>query len=127
MYRHSIKYYQHIIFGFLLVLSVISCDSQTSVTTLKRPATVPSNAIWVGGIDGGVYVLIAKQANRDKQIYNGNIYFENGEQWYSGKMKLIPEYSTFTDIRNKDNYSGWDGEVLYLTKGRSLKALEKID
>lgn len=126
MCRGLEKYGQDLVFAVLLLV-LASCDQQAPVANLQKPATVPDKAVWVGGVDGGVYVLVTKAATGDKQIYNGEIFYENGEQWYRGKMKLMPDHASFTDINNKNSYSGWDGEVLYLTNNRSLRALEKTD
>ena len=127
MNQHSVIHLRYIFLGILLVTGISSCDSQTSVTNRIKPAAVPDNAIWTGSADGGVYVVITRTSGHDKQIYSGTIYFENGEQWYKGKMRLMPNVAEFDDIQNKDSYSGWDGEILYLSNGRMLNAMKNTD
>ena len=121
------RYLYHSLLVVVILLTLVGCDSQYPATTLERPETVPVNAIWVGGMEGGVYVLLAKPADREKHIYTGTIFYENGEPWYRGEMALSPADASFTDIDREESYVGWDGETLYLSGERSLKALGKID
>ena len=79
MTKHPVRCFHRIVLSILVVLTVVSCDKQYSETTLKRPAAVPANALWVGSDDGGVYVLITKPVNSEQYVYDGTIYYDNGE------------------------------------------------
>jgi hypothetical protein len=69
---------------FLLHFYCISCGGARSAEPEKRPAAVPAEATWAGGVDGGSYVLCtvdqAKGVNRCEvwNDYNGDLV-ESGE------------------------------------------------
>jgi hypothetical protein len=104
-----------------------SCDynkPSRQADNKDRPLSVPATAMWLGGADGGVYILILKQVGAESDVYYGEVYYQNGELWYKGKLFLTPKVSPVLDYKNPDIYSGWDGDTLYLNDGRVLKALE---
>ena len=70
----------------LVLFFIFSCDLQyEAVPSPPKPESVPHNAFWVGGHEGGVYILISAQ--QDKKTYSGTIYFDtNGEIGYQGKF-----------------------------------------
>ena len=88
-----------------------------------RPSNIPANSLWVGGIDGGVFVLIAKSKKSEKDMYQGEIYYVSGDAAYKGPMKIFPAGSSF-EISEKGSYEGWDGDTLYLSNNRYLKVKE---
>lgn len=93
-------------------------------TTRVRPANVPKAAAWVGGPDGGAYVWLAP-APRDKHgVVRGKIFHENGDPWFEGAFRL-EQPSSRGDLTRLGAFEGWDGERLYLSDGRSLKALSE--
>lgn len=111
-------------FGVLLgsLLFLMSCDQgQMAEEEPARPASVPINALWVGGVDGGVYVVVRKLEGDGPNIYDAEIYHSVGEIDYKGKLSINSEENTEFDYTQKDSYSGWDGDTLYLRDGRQLK------
>ena len=85
----------------------------------------PNGSWWVGGVDGGVYIYIEDDKNTKDNIYLGTIYYDSDKSiWYRGKLKYSKN-STF-DYKNKNLYSGWDGERLFLKDNSYLTAIEKI-
>ena len=50
-----------LLFNFLLL--VVACSSQNSTPT--RPDSVPKKAMWIGGVDGGTWVLLKKKQQSD--------------------------------------------------------------
>ncbi len=117
--------------SFLLILMTaifFGCGKADSVNDLKdqkRPEGLPVEAAWVGGSDGGVYVLVTKSQN-EEGIYLAKVYYENGELWYSGRMALIPKSKKAFNSIDEKVLTGWDGETLFLTQGRMLKAIDPI-
>lgn len=85
----------------------------------------PGGSWWVGGVDGGVYVYIEDDDKLGDNIYQGTIYFDSDKSiWYKGKFQY--NKNTTIDYKNRDIYSGWDGEKLYLKDNSYLKAIEEI-
>ena len=109
----------------LFVLAASGCESQEPVVVEpSKPSNVPSEAIWVGGIDGGVFVLIRDSESSDDGIYFGEIYYVSGDVSYKGDLKIYPDNLLRIDFNNKESYQGWDGDTLYLREGRYLKIQE---
>jgi hypothetical protein len=53
-----------ILFLLLTLIFVSACDVQQSEPEIpNKPSEVPDKAFWVGGLDGGVFVLIEKNKN----------------------------------------------------------------
>jgi hypothetical protein len=116
---------------WILVLSfsmlLFACEAQdTSLEPPPRPDGVPKEALWVGGADGGVFLVLEKTA--EPQTFSAEIYFDqSGELWYKGRLKLEPGSSVDFDYKNAATFSAWDGDTLYLSDGRQLKAIDKTD
>jgi len=112
---------------FLVVLLFIltGCGEKTlDDSEPKRVATIPSEAIWVGGLDGGVFVTITKPIKADKNVYWGEVFYVSGDIAYKGRMDLYPKEGTGFDIKDKSSYQGWDGDTLYIINNQSLKIVE---
>jgi len=84
---------------------------------------IPAGAFFVGGADGGVYVTIKKENN--KNIYNAIIYSDGQKKIILFKGKLQLNTSKKIDYKNPKIYSAWDGDILYLTNGDYLKVYDK--
>jgi len=111
----------------LLIVTIFSgCDNSRNDNQIReRPQSVPKNAIWVGGDDGGVYLIIEKNKKDKLNIYRAIIYHSIGEVDYKGKLSINSKKNPFFDINNKELYSGWDGDTLYLQDGRELEIIQK--
>ena len=103
----------------LLGLSIVTYQGYS--TEPERHASVPKEAFWLGGTDGGVFVLINKNVKDPLPIYQGTIFYPQGEIWYQGPLIVEPHDQPNIDLKNRDIFTGWDGEALLLSDGRSLR------
>lgn len=111
-------------FAVLLVGVLSGC--QDSSANPERPANVPIGAFWVGGMEGGVFVELAKSQGDPPDLYRGAIYYErSGEIWFKGRFRLEPSGPARIDTNNHLLFDGWDGDALHLTDGRTLKAIRE--
>ncbi len=84
-----------------------------------RPASVPSTAIWAGGVDGGSFILLEPTKKADQ--YVAKIYDDSvGDVTFDGVLQLDQHTTAPLDVRSPKTFSFWDGDTLYLTDGRSL-------
>lgn len=90
----------------------------------SRPESLPAEAFFVGGADGGVYVQLNAARERAESIYTGTIFYADGQTWYEGAFRLEPAKANAIDTSNKTLFDAWDGEVLYLRDRRRLRALD---
>ena len=85
-----------------------------------RPQGVPSNAMWIGGPDGGVFAVIQFGATAGE--FHADIYADTtGATLFTGRLVLdwpVPP------IERPDDpllYDGWDGQAMLLRDGRRLQ------
>lgn len=107
-----------------LIIFIIYNSIHVIPDTPKHPSSIPQEAFWVGGIDGGVFIISQKRKNDGLGIYYAEIYFETGTLAYKGRLALMPKKEELIDYKNKTIYSGWDGDSLHLIDGRFLKAID---
>jgi hypothetical protein len=114
----------------ILCVILIGCEfikGSAAIKPPQKPPNVPKEAIWSGGVDGGVFILVQKDKNSPANIYFADIYYDStGEIWYKGRLSIDPLEKPDFDYRNKEVYSGWDGDTLYLKDGRILKAIDTV-
>lgn len=89
------------------------------VTRPEKPKSVSDHAFWVGGVDGGNFIVVTK--TKEKSLFFAEIYHDfTGELEYAGMLK----YSGSKEIENflgkASFYQGWDGENLHLANGESM-------
>jgi len=104
----------------LLLLAIGACSTEqyTAAQGLE-------GSWWLGGADGGVFVDIKDNNNRDDTIYYGTIYFDSDKTiWYQGPFKLVGDIKFQVD--NHEQYSGWDGERLHLQNSSYLEPVNPI-
>lgn len=107
----------------LLVFSLVACDSTDTYGPKIKPSNIPDTAFWVGGADGGAYIEI-KPNKEVRNKYYAKIYFDStGEIWYEGW--LIYSGKETLNINDKNIYSLWDGDTLYLVDNKFLTIEEK--
>jgi len=97
----------------------LACESEV-LRDPPRPSNVPADALWVGGLDGGVFVRVTKPAGAAAERYAAEIYGESGDVVYRGAMRMRPPGAAALEVSSREAYEGWDGEVLYLSGGRAL-------
>ncbi len=111
---------------FFIILSFSGCQQErTEIQIPPRPLSVPASSIWVGGIDGGVFVLVKKPEEYSETMYHGEIYYTSGDLSYKGPLKMLPSEDSTFNPQDTKSYEGWDGDTLYLTNGRRLLAVEE--
>ena len=116
----------HTLWLALFLPTLFSCgETRTDVPTMERPSSIPSNALWIGGIDGGVYILVRKMKEDPPFIYDAKIYFRNGDIDYQGKLSITPKKNPFFEFNDSRSYRGWDGDTLYLSQNRALIIVEQ--
>jgi hypothetical protein len=117
----------HAVSLLLLFLTVTACNIQVGDTTADappKPGNVPAQAVWSGGPDGGVFLLVSKTDGQAAGVYQGQIYHDRtGELEYDGKLKLNDNSRPEPDWSDASSYAGWDGSRLYLSDGRFLTAV----
>lgn len=102
-------------FLILALMLVAGCEVAVDPESPPRPVSVAEQAFWVGGHDGGVFVTVHKTGD----LYNAEIRHASGDLAYRGPMRLHPDGSVF-DPDARSDYTGWDGDHLYLRGDRYL-------
>ncbi|WP_324171794.1 hypothetical protein [Sulfurimonas sp.] len=112
----------------LLIISLFffGCDIQIGQfhdENATRHENIPKSAMWIGGLDGGVYIDIKKLPIDEKTIYRATVFYESGSIDYNGTLKinLLGKNFNYSDV---NAYSGWDGDTLYLRDGRFLQVVK---
>ena len=91
-----------------------------------QPPGVPIEAIWVGGADGGVFLILTSVKNRQGRFLARIWNYPSGTLEFDGPLQLHPSDNAAVLIRTDDRsqFLGWDGSTLYLRNGTSLKAVK---
>jgi hypothetical protein len=114
-----------ILFIVSILLFFSACDVPKSEPEApNKPTQVPSKAFWIGGLDGGVFVLVERNENLEANEYLGEIYYVSGDLAYKGKLNILPKDSAVIDYMNPGIYQGWDGDTLYVVGNKQLKVQE---
>ncbi|OMH27150.1 hypothetical protein [Motiliproteus sp. MSK22-1] len=109
----------------VVIFGLISCqESETELSDPPAPNSVPSGSVWVGGLDGGVFVFITKPSEYPKHLYEGEIHYVSGDLSYKGKLEIFPKEQPNIDFNVKSSFEGWDGDTLYLINDFYLKIYE---
>ena len=83
---------------------------------------MPSQAFWLGGSDGGVFVRLSATGAGRQRVYAARVYEADGSIWYRGPVVLEPAGSEPVDVARIDQFTAWDGTRLLLKDGRALVA-----
>jgi hypothetical protein len=104
--------------GLLIALTGLvflsECWAQVP-TTPPKPKNVPVASIWVGGLDGGAFVLVTHCAKCSRGIYRAEIHGQSGWLWYKGLLKINRLDGPDFDLSSKMSYDSWDGTRLFYT------------
>ncbi|MGF1461706.1 MAG: hypothetical protein ACFB2Z_00790 [Maricaulaceae bacterium] len=107
-------------FGWVLLAAALGLSACDPPIPDVRPAHVPEDAIWVGGPDGGVYVLIRRIETDPAMLYRGCIFYEYLPQpAFAGAMRL----EGLAALPPPEAWGGWNGRKLHLPEGAALVAL----
>jgi hypothetical protein len=114
---------------YCCIFILAACTAQEQMPqTPQRPESVPSDAMWIGGIDGGAWVLLKKNESDPAYIYYGEIYGDQaGDRWYIGKLEVVPHTQPVVPLHNPEVLGVWDGDNLLLKDGRKMRAIETFD
>lgn len=80
----KMKFILIVLFSLLLV----ACEAQkTTIEAPPHPNGVPKEAMWIGGTDGGVFVVMHKAI--EANTYLSEVFFDqSGDVWYKGRLLL---------------------------------------
>ena len=108
-------------FAFAVVLSCLAaCQPQSASGQPPRPAGVPEEAIWVGGTDGGVFVLVVGDGDA---AYRGCIFFDRIPLLhYNGLFVKSTPGPVAGPLDDPATFDAWDGARLYLAEDGWLRA-----
>ena len=104
----------------LIFLLMLGCSVEHEVVEPKKPSQVPESALWVGGMDGGVFIKVKEKSNK----YIGEVYYISGDIAYKGELEIHPKGSTPPNLEAKESFTGWDGDIIYLSNDSYLKINE---
>lgn len=115
-----------------MVAAAVALSPSTSVTA-GGEAPQPSEPLqtsaqqtreaWVGGADGGVWVLLRRTGDR---TFFGCIIHDDGRTvWYRGGFRLDEPSRTATSL-NALSFAGWDGSRLLLAGGGHLDPVDPV-
>lgn len=106
---------------FVLALAAASACVTTTIEPPPRPSGVPAEAIWVGGADGGVFVVVTASGAGPEGTYVVKAYADaTGETVFDGHMRLDPPGGDAPYMKDPKTFTGWDGDHMHLRDGRSL-------
>lgn len=94
---------------FLLVAALILLLKYSPITPPPRPDSVPVEAEWHGGPDGGAWIVV-EQTDSSNMFY-ARIFFDHGVIWDEGYYEL-PNDVHFNDL--DDCIVGFDGTNINL-------------
>jgi len=115
--HYLVKNWLLLMLAIILVLVSLELSAEPA-----RPARLPKEAFWLGGSDGGVFVLLKRKDDHGLSSYTGTIYHPYGAVWYKGSFILSPAGSNSIDPARQGQFVGWDGTQILLEDGRSLVA-----
>lgn len=119
-----------LVYSFLFSLISYGCmeNLNSNAKQPKKPPNVPKEAVWSGGVDGGVFIYIRKEENSPPNIYVAKIFYDStGDIWYEGRLSVEPPEDPIFDYKSDKVFSGWDGDTLYLRDGRKLTAIDPVE
>jgi hypothetical protein len=107
--------------AIVLMLSLWGCNQAAPLRPKTRPVGIPSDAVWVGGADGGAYVRCTIDSARNVNPCSvWNDY--TGDLIESGDYRLRTEDRAATDAELNISFPDFGG-LIYLQKGLVLKRL----
>jgi len=107
--------------SFVLISCGWGCNQATRLKPKTRPLRVPSDALWVGGADGGAYVRCTSDSARDVNPCSvWNDY--TGDLIESGDYRLRKEGRAATEAELVISFPDFGG-LIYLKNGLVLKRL----
>jgi len=112
-----------------IVLGLVACQN----TPPARPAGVPTDAVWAGGVDGGNWLRCRWEGKEPAAFFWCEIYSDfSGDVVARGTYVLAErtdagQWKTLSSLQPALDYEGFDGVVIYLGGARSLVPDGDID
>lgn len=106
---------------FSLLLTFAGCTVEQA-----EEAIGPNGSWWLGGADGGVYILVRDDAIPNDDRYEGSIYYGHDQSIaYQGAFKLVSGPVGFSPS-DRTVYEFWDGERLHVVGEGYLEPTEEV-
>ncbi len=105
-------------YAVLIALSAFLLGCGSSPRPPKRPAGVPVNAVWAGGVDGGSFIFC--DIDRGWDVNTCSVYNDyTGEIMERGDFRLKAESRAARAEELKYAWANWGGSI-GLSDGRFL-------
>jgi hypothetical protein len=108
--------------GLVVLIAIVAlAGCQYDLRPPKRPGGVPSEATWVGGIDGGGWVLC--HADEPLSGYNlCTVWNEEGRPFESGRYRLRDKFKNLNRAAKSDelHYTYASADLIGLQGGLEL-------
>jgi len=121
MIKYILIFVSVIVLSLILIATFLYNNAEFSSELPPKPNNISKHSLWVGGLDGGVYVLIEKSNNDSLNSYNAIIHYSEGSLSYKGELIINTDKEPLFNYKDVSSYSAWDGDTLYLQDGRYLK------
>lgn len=119
------KYPLHLILAATISVIAQACNIEVgdNITDApSRPNAVPEDAIWSGGADGGVFILLSFSDESTPGTYRASIYNDQtGDLEFNGLLSVGNSSDLVLNPGDTSLFAGWDGSRLYLSDGRYLE------
>jgi len=88
----------------------------------QRPKGIPAEAFFVGGNDGGVFLLC--KDTPDKYVYHCTIFDDHqGTLLNENNFRTATGQQLCIDVANRSIFSAWDGSRILLKDGRWMESM----
>jgi hypothetical protein len=81
----------------------------------KRPPSLPKEAVWAGGVDGGAWYVVDSQKPAP-DVWQIRVYRDNGSPWVRGSFW----WKEATNMKALPSFSAFDGNVIYLEGNKKM-------
>ena len=99
-----------------LAVTLVACGHRDP----GRPPSVPPDALWVGGADGGAWIACRRSAP-SRGEYHCRVYLESGLPEFEGEFVCRgPQRACDLDVTRQDEYEAWDGHDILMHRGATL-------
>lgn len=95
-----------------LIIFIFSCNT----VERNRPTNLPKTAFWIGGIDGGCWIIFDSVSN---EKIEATIFYENGDIWEKGIFRKLNNCKS--EKITVDDISSFDGGSLNTKQGCVFK------